>query len=178
MVQFASVAIQAGMASVVACVWADDPGRIGASGVLGPNPMYALAPRRHMQKYGTSHKDLGYAASAAFFAGTAASEFRLRHCTGCGGSSAPQADQCEHCGSTALNWQAAVVSWTVTHSNPAEDGSTHTAVLAIAQLAEGPWWWSQIIDADPAAITVGTRLTIGFERAGPDFEAVPVFRLA
>lgn len=51
-------------------------------------------------------------------------------------------------------------------------------MLAIAQLDEGPWWWSQIVDADPAAITVGTRLTISFQRAGRDFEAVPVFRLA
>ena len=87
MVQFASMAIQAGMASVVACAWADDPlrpggsaaaayggraarvpagwpGLIGASGVLGPNPMYALAARRHMQKYGTSHEDLGSIAIA------------------------------------------------------------------------------------------------------------------
>jgi acetyl-CoA acetyltransferase len=87
MVQFASMAVQAGMASVVACAWADDPlrpggsavaayggraarlpagwpGLIGASGVLGPNPMYALAARRHMQKYGTSHKDLGSIAIA------------------------------------------------------------------------------------------------------------------
>jgi acetyl-CoA acetyltransferase len=87
MVQYASMAIQAGMASVVACVWADDPlrpggssaaayggraarvpagwpGLIGASGVLGPNPMYALAARRHMQKYGTSHDDLGSIAIA------------------------------------------------------------------------------------------------------------------
>jgi uncharacterized protein len=122
-------------------------------------------------------------ATAVFFAGTAAGEFRLRHCTGCGGCSAPQAGQCEHCGSTALDWRpaaggAAVISWAVTHSKPAEDGSTHTTVLAIAQLDEGPWWWSQIVDADPAAITVGTRLTIGFERGGPGFEAVPVFRLA
>jgi acetyl-CoA acetyltransferase len=31
MVQFASMAIQAGMASVVACVWADDPLRPGGS---------------------------------------------------------------------------------------------------------------------------------------------------
>lgn len=122
-------------------------------------------------------------ASAGFFAGTAVGEFRLRHCTACGGSSAPQADQCEHCGSAALDWQAAgggaaVVSWAVTHSKPAQDGSTNTTVLAIAQLDEGPWWWSQIVGADPAAITVGTMLTIGFERAGPDVEAVPVFRLA
>jgi acetyl-CoA acetyltransferase len=87
MVQYASMAIRAGMASVVACAWADDPlraggssaaayggrparvpagwpGLIGASGVLGPNPMYALAARRHMQKYGTSHEDLGSIAIA------------------------------------------------------------------------------------------------------------------
>lgn len=63
-------------------------------------------------------------------------------------------------------------------SKPADDGSTRTTLLAIAQLDEGPWWWSQIVDADPAAITVGTRLAIAFERAGPGFEAVPVFRLA
>ena len=86
MVQFASMAIQAGMAGVVACVWADDPlrpgssaaaaygrtarvpagwpGLVGASGILGPNPMYALAARRHMAKYGTSNEDLGSIAIA------------------------------------------------------------------------------------------------------------------
>ena len=86
MVQFASMAIQAGMAGVVACVWADDPlrpgspaaaaygraarvpagwaGLAGASGILGPNPMYALAARRHMAKYGTSNEDLGSIAIA------------------------------------------------------------------------------------------------------------------
>ena len=86
MVQFASMAIQAGMAGVVACVWADDPlrpgssaaaaygrtarvpagwpGLVGASGILGPNPMYALAARRHMAKYGTYNEDLGSIAIA------------------------------------------------------------------------------------------------------------------
>ena len=122
-------------------------------------------------------------ATAAFFDGTAAGEFRLRHCADCGRLSAPQVQQCEHCGSTTLDWQpaaggASIISWTVTHSKPADDGSTRTAVLAIAQLDEGPWWWSQIVGVDPAALTVGARLTIEFERAGPDFEAVPVFRLA
>jgi uncharacterized OB-fold protein len=122
-------------------------------------------------------------ASAAFFDGAAAGEFRLRHCAGCGGVSAPQAQQCEHCGSTALDWRAAVggatiVSWTVTHARPADDGATHPAVLVIAQLDEGPWWWSQLDGADPGTIVAGARLTICFERAGPGFEAVPVFRLA
>src|ERR1035441_4965573 len=35
MVQFASMAVQAGMASVVACAWADDPLRPGGSAVAG-----------------------------------------------------------------------------------------------------------------------------------------------
>jgi acetyl-CoA acetyltransferase len=81
MVQFASMAFQAGMADVVACVWADDPlrpggsagaaygrsarapagwpGLVAASGILHPNPMYALAARRHMAKYGTRNESLG-----------------------------------------------------------------------------------------------------------------------
>ncbi len=40
------------------------PGLFGASGILGPNPMYALAARRHMTKYGTSNEDLGSIAIA------------------------------------------------------------------------------------------------------------------
>jgi len=86
MVQVASMAVQAGMADVVACVWADAPLRQGrsagaaygaagrpqagwqglltASGVVGPNHMYALAARRHMQAYGTTSEHLGAIAVA------------------------------------------------------------------------------------------------------------------
>jgi uncharacterized OB-fold protein len=51
-------------------------------------------------------------------------------------------------------------------------------VLVVAELAEGPWWWSQITDADPETIEVGTQLTIAFERASDQHENVPVFHLA
>jgi acetyl-CoA acetyltransferase len=85
MVQFASMAVQSGMASVVACVFADSPlqpersagaaygsrrapagwwGLLGASGVVGANPMYALAARRHMDRYGTTSEQLGHIAVA------------------------------------------------------------------------------------------------------------------
>jgi acetyl-CoA acetyltransferase len=76
MVQYASLAISSGMASVVACVWADtplDPGRPSAytrprprsgfasiapaSGLAGANPAYALAARRHMEAFGTTAED-------------------------------------------------------------------------------------------------------------------------
>ena len=81
MVQYASLAVQAGMASVVVCVFADDPlrgsGGAGAAyggagrkttgmaslngyyGHFGANTGYALAARRHMALYGTTQDQLG-----------------------------------------------------------------------------------------------------------------------
>jgi acetyl-CoA acetyltransferase len=85
MVQFASMAVLSGMATVVACVFADSPlqpersagavygsrrapagwwGLLGASGVVGANPMYALAARRHMDRFGTTSEQLGHIAVA------------------------------------------------------------------------------------------------------------------
>jgi len=85
MVQFASMAVQAGMAQAVACVFADAPlrqdrgageayggsrapvgwaGLVPASGIVGANPMYALAARRHMLRYGTTSEQLGAIAVA------------------------------------------------------------------------------------------------------------------
>lgn len=86
MVQVAASAVRAGSSSVVACVFADAPlrpkgsagaaygssgmGRTGwnglaaASGVRGANPMYAMAARRHMQRYGTTSAQLGHIAVA------------------------------------------------------------------------------------------------------------------
>lgn len=85
MVQYASLAIQAGMANAVACVFVDAPLQGGQSagaaytrvrdlpgftglygganspvfGMIGANAAYALAARRHMALYGTTHDQLG-----------------------------------------------------------------------------------------------------------------------
>ena len=80
MVAYASLAIAAGMATTIACVWADAPlveaqptgamyARQGAlkgleglaigAGISGPNQRYALAARRHMAAYGTTIDHLG-----------------------------------------------------------------------------------------------------------------------
>jgi acetyl-CoA acetyltransferase len=85
MVQIASLAVMSGTASVVACVFADSPlqrkrgagaaygtrrapagwwGLLGASGMIGANPMYALAARRHMTRYGTTSEQFGHIAVA------------------------------------------------------------------------------------------------------------------
>jgi acetyl-CoA acetyltransferase len=85
MVQVASMAVQSGMADVVACVFADAPlrqdrgagaayggarapagwtGLVTASGIRGANPLYALAARRHMLRYGTTSEQFGAIAVA------------------------------------------------------------------------------------------------------------------
>lgn len=82
MVAQAALAVASGVASVVACVFADTPLRQGegsgaayvdptrrlrpgfaglaaAGGLLGPNVGYALAARRHMDTFGTTSEQLG-----------------------------------------------------------------------------------------------------------------------
>lgn len=81
MVQMAAMAIEAGMADVVACVYADAPRTEGkgigaayagkppvarglgslpfASGLRSANDRYAIAARRHMETYGTTSEQLG-----------------------------------------------------------------------------------------------------------------------
>jgi acetyl-CoA acetyltransferase len=86
MVQVASMAVQSGMAAVVACVWADAPlqqgkssaaaygtaasaqsgwrGLSAASGMTSANQRYAMAARRHMERFGTTSDQLGAIAVA------------------------------------------------------------------------------------------------------------------
>ncbi len=80
MVQYASLAVGAGMADAVACVFSDAPvtpakkgsesyggirsltglaGLSAAYGFFGANTVYALAARRHMALYGTTNDHLG-----------------------------------------------------------------------------------------------------------------------
>ncbi|MFI0465692.1 thiolase family protein [Saccharopolyspora sp. 5N102] len=85
MLAYASMAVQAGMADNVVCVFADAPrlpdkgsaaaytgrrkatgfeGLLGASGLTSVNAMYAQAARRHMNAYGTTSEQLGAIAVA------------------------------------------------------------------------------------------------------------------
>jgi acetyl-CoA acetyltransferase len=100
MVQFASMAVQSGMADTVVCVFADSPLRPGRSagdvygtrrknasppapdagppkptlhgwsgltisaGAVGANTLYAIAARRHMNRFGTTSADFGAIAVA------------------------------------------------------------------------------------------------------------------
>jgi uncharacterized OB-fold protein len=116
--------------------------------------------------------------STPFFEGSARGEFLIRRCRTCGSASEPQVTTCASCSGIDLVWEPAgggarLVSWAVTYDVDSGDAT----VLAIAQLDEGPWWWSQIAGADLELLAVGTPLQIQFDRSG-DSESVPIFRLA
>jgi acetyl-CoA acetyltransferase len=81
MIQYAGLAVDAGIADVVVCVFADAPLKEGvgagaaygarrpqlkgfgalsaATGYMGANPRYAMAARRHMLTYGTTSEQFG-----------------------------------------------------------------------------------------------------------------------
>jgi uncharacterized OB-fold protein len=115
--------------------------------------------------------------TAEFLDGTARGELLLRRCHE-GHWSEPSAQACTTCLTPELVWSpaagtATLVSWVVPHG---PEGAEAPAV--IAALDEGPWWWSCLVDGvDPAVLQVGLPLVVAFERASPEHEAVPVFRL-
>ena len=120
--------------------------------------------------------------TADFLEGTARGVFLLRKCTACGTLRGPQEGQCNDCPSTETEWipasgTAEVVSWTVVHGRFPDGTTGPQSIVAIGQLAEGPWWWTQVFDAEPTDMEIGRRLTIAFEPEDGG-ETLPVFRLA
>lgn len=116
-------------------------------------------------------------ATAAFFTATADGTFPLHRCLVCGAASGPNEFSCHACGSSSYEefpaaGTGAVVSYTVQHSKPAADGSTHRLTAGIVALDEGPWWWTQVL-APPEDVSVGMRVRL--EMVRPDGgESVPV----
>jgi hypothetical protein len=119
-------------------------------------------------------------ATAPFFDATARGEFLIRRCAVCDTAATPLAEQCPTCTSTGLTWEPAsggakVVSWTVFHEASSGEQPASETVLVIAELDEGPWWWTLLLDVDADTVHEGQRIHLEFERSG-DHEAVPVFR--
>jgi uncharacterized protein len=120
------------------------------------------------------------AATAEFFDAAAAGQFLLRRCPA-GHFSEPSAAVCTSCARADLSWVpaaggATLVSWTVVWERASGDAEPDRTILVIGELDEGPWWWSQLVGADPASLAVGHRLRLEFRRAA--VEHVPVFALA
>lgn len=120
------------------------------------------------------------ASTTEFFDATAEGRFLISRCEPFGHASKPQAHLCSTCGSRELrrepaSGRARLISWVVIPGRPSDtEPSPPAHVSAIAQLEEGPWWWSLLVDPDPAELREGTPLRIAFERAEGG-EAIPVF---
>jgi uncharacterized protein len=121
-------------------------------------------------------------ASAEFYDACARHELLLRRCARCTSWAAPSIVSCPSCHSGELRWEpadgsATLVSWTVVHGRPTEDGGPAPSTVAgLVELAEGPWLHARLVDTDPDSLTAGQKLIVGFETPG-DGEAVPIFRL-
>lgn len=116
-----------------------------------------------------------------FLDAAAAGRFLLRRCQGCGSIGGPQEGRCANCGSADTEWspasgRARVVSWTVVHGRDAGGANHPQAIVAIGQLEEGPWWWTQVLGAEPGDMHTGRDLVVDFE-PGEAQEALPVYRL-
>ncbi|MGI8336161.1 Zn-ribbon domain-containing OB-fold protein [Actinomadura scrupuli] len=96
-----------------------------------------------------AHPDLGVlrrdGRTDAFFDGAAADRLMIRRCEACSRWSAPDTSTCPGCGGEEPAWarssgQATLVTWTITHGRPREDGTVpEPVVLALVELDEGPW---------------------------------------
>ena len=119
--------------------------------------------------------------TAEFFDAAAEGRFLISRCPN-GHASKPQSHLCPTCGSQDLHREdasgrAKLVSWVVIPGRPTDDEPHPDAVVpAIAELEEGPWWWSLLIGADPSQRAAGTPLRVAFEQANGG-EPVPVFVL-
>jgi uncharacterized OB-fold protein len=120
--------------------------------------------------------------TAPFFDGAARGEFLLRRCLVCSNIGGPQEAQCTVCGSLESEWipatgGARVASWSAVYGKAVEGKPVPYTITVIAELDEGPWWWSQVVGADPSDMATGRRLHVAFAEAEGG-ETLPVFRLA
>jgi uncharacterized protein len=120
--------------------------------------------------------------TAEFLDGTAAGEFRLRRSRVTGEFLAPQ-EYADSTGATDLEWVPAagtgrLVSWAVHHGKPVDGVQPVESVVAIVELDEGPWWWTELLDAEPAELREGLRVQVEFVKPDGSDETLPVFRVS
>ncbi|RAY16418.1 hypothetical protein DPM19_05965 [Actinomadura craniellae] len=103
-----------------------------------------------------------------FFDGAADDRLVIRRCADCDRWHAPDATGCPECGGDRLEWAAAdgraeLVTWAVLHGRPGPDGTApEPALLALVELAEGPWLQARLDGVAPAGLRAGLPLRAAF----------------
>lgn len=122
------------------------------------------------------------AASAEFFDGTARGEFLLVRDTVTGELLDPRTDTVfdrARFERVPASGKAMVVSWSVPHARK-PDGGTQRSVVGIVELAEGPWWWTELRGFDPDDDLTAAAVEVRFEKSGDGEadETIPYFAKA
>ncbi|MFT7598689.1 MAG: putative OB-fold protein [Acidimicrobiales bacterium] len=121
--------------------------------------------------------------SAPFWSATTEGRFLIQRCTSCDQASFYPRVNCPACGSLELSnedasGRATVFTYTIarrpTHSAFADAGPS---IIAIVELEEGPHVTTNIIDCDPAEVSIGMAVEVTFADE-IDGIALPLFRPA
>lgn len=111
-------------------------------------------------------------ATARFFDATAEGKFLLRRSGSSGEILTPSAEQ-DSAGNTDLEWVEAsgygrVVSWAFVPQRAVNPDSRSELTIGLIELDEGPWWWTQIIDARREDMVEGLRVRAVYRKSGHD----------
>jgi uncharacterized OB-fold protein len=106
--------------------------------------------------------------TAFFWEGTAAGELRVQHCPSCGALRHPPGPMCPSCGAEKPDYIIAsgrgeIFSFVV-HHHPPVPGRALTFVVALVELIEGVRMLGELIEVDPAAVTIGMPVQIALTR--------------
>ncbi len=121
------------------------------------------------------------AESRPYWDGCRQHELRLQRCRACGGLQHYPRGVCGTCWSTDLTWQPSsgrgtVYTFTVTHRSQAPGFKDELPfVLAYVELEEGVQMLTNLVDCDPARVTIGMPVQVTFEDVSPDI-SIPRFQ--
>jgi uncharacterized protein len=115
-----------------------------------------------------------------YWKAAAKNRFVLPRCEDCGSRHFYPRPACPHCGSARITWVEAsgrgtVYSYSVVHRAPSAAFADEVPyVIAVVATEEGPHLLSRIVEIEPAAVRIGLRVRVSFDRLN-DGAALPVF---
>ncbi|HZC70810.1 MAG TPA: bifunctional MaoC family dehydratase N-terminal/OB-fold nucleic acid binding domain-containing protein [Jatrophihabitans sp.] len=119
--------------------------------------------------------------TAFFWAGTADGELRIQHCPACGRLRHPPGPMCPSCGAEKQDCIVATGRGTVfsyvVHHHPKVPGKQLPFVVALVELEEGVRMLGELIDVDPAAVTIGMLVEVALTRIDDEL-TLPFWRPA
>ena len=118
--------------------------------------------------------------SASYWAGLARRVIPIQRCLNCGEVRCPPLPACANCGSTDFAegqscGRGVLYSWIGVHRAVGTIRPEEVPVtIATVELEEGPRMLTNIVDSEPAELSVGQRVSLVFDQAG-DYK-LPRFR--